>query len=148
MYIKFANLLLISACIALASCRNTDKYAADSKHFGTYLEHTFGTGIPKDSTTFVLVSEYGCHGCIEGTIEKLHNRKNVVFILSKPAYNNYVAKEGQPSGNYKIDTSGEINRLKYHGGNVGIVQTSAGNIYNTAALQTAILDSQLNVLIK
>lgn len=141
------SLLNIIVVAMIFSCNNKPKNQ-DTELFAGYLETSLHSSIPSDSSNYILISEFGCHGCIEGTINKLRDKANVTFILSKAAYHNYMENMQLPANRYRIDSTGEINRLKYHGGNVGIVQTANHAVYNIIPLQTATLDSMINAVLK
>lgn len=139
-------LLILTLFVLQFSCKNATE-DAETRHFSKYLE-TLHTSIPADSTNYVVISEFGCHGCISGIIDKLHDMDNAIFIVSRVAYYNYIEEQKLQVGRYLIDSTGEINRLKYHGGNAGIVQTANHTVYKIVPLQTNSLDSMLDAILK
>ena len=132
MCIKLVSFALLLTCTF--SCKNVvkkSKYTNDEAIFNEYLSSIFHLKINSDSTNYILISDDGCHGCIERAIITLSNYPKSTFILSKAGIQKYGAiKENTSPAHILIDSSLKINRLKYHNSNIGIIQTAKGEIYN------------------
>ena len=132
--------IIVAGCVLLSCCKNStviddaSKYIRDDKIFSGYLSRQFHAKIAEDSTNYILVSENGCPGCITKPINALQNSKKSKIILTETLYqklqNEYKCKV---TSHYVIDSSGEINDLKYHHGNVCIIQAYKSKIYNIIA---------------
>lgn len=150
MFIKQASRLLI--IVLIASCSSTtkdNKYERDNTAFNNYLTSVFGLKIANDSTNYVLISDNGCHGCIEATITTLSNYNKTTFIVSNAAKEKYKnVLSGLVEKRVLVDTTLRINRLKYHRGNVGIIQTTNGHIFNVVNLDAVNLYKILRAIDK
>ena len=93
---------------------------------------------------YFVFSENGCPGCMKRTNAFYQkNHKHNVYIMSKlfhEKYNNFFHE------NVLIDSSGKINRLKYHGGNIGIIQVAQQQVYNIIYVEASTIDSIYNKL--
>ncbi len=142
--------LLIFLAILFSCCRDentTIKFAKDNLIFAGYFNRNFHTAIPFDSTNFILISESGCPGCMIGLINKLQKNKKSKIIVSDVLYQKLInGYNFKITSNYLIDSSGEINQLKYHRGNIGIIQTCDKNIYDILQPSIEKIDSFSNLL--
>lgn len=113
--------LVLITLIVVASCKQKDK---DTLLLETYLKKQFNTGIAKDNSTYVLVSDQACSGCAKYVFEHAKSPPDhYIFILPKPE-NDYKYEHK----NVLIDSSGNLGRLKFHKGNVCTIQTKNGII--------------------
>lgn len=146
MYSNYKALLLLSLLVVAAACKTkNNQYSNDTKTLNNYLQDVFSSSIPKDSSNFILISEYGCSGCISEALKELGSSKRSTFILSANSYSKYFKNNQTSKEKYMVDSSGRINRLNFHQNNIGIIQTANGEIFNIVFVRPSNLDSVLNI---
>jgi hypothetical protein len=145
MFTRLSNIFFLACTFMLLSCKN-ENFKEDTKLFEHYLQTSIGQNIPEDSMNYVVISEYGCEGCIGKTITKLADNSKTLFIVNRNTYNKYIEPKLVPDDRYIIDTTDKITRLKYHKYNVGVVQTSKGRIYNIIQVEYESADSILQTI--
>lgn len=123
------HLYIVVLLLLTASC-SKDKYANDTHWLNDYLETTQNITIPDDTTYFVVIAEHGCIGCIEMTVDALKDNGKTKFVVSNDTYAMYLAPRHIPRSKYLLDTTGILQRLKFHHYNVGVVQCARRKIYN------------------
>jgi len=119
-------------------------YQKETKIFSNYLEEKFHEALAKDSVNYFVFSENGCPGCMKrANAFYQKNHKHNVYIMSKQFHEKYFNFFHE---NILIDSSGKINRLKYHGGNIGIIQVAHQQVYNIIYVEASTIDSIYNKL--
>ncbi len=123
------------------------RYKNETVEFGNYLKNKFNKRIPNDTTYYFLISERGCHGCITGVIDSFKRNSKTLFIVSPTAKKIYFGRNFS-SPHLFVDSTEEINRIRFHKGNIAVVVTSASKIDTIIALEPSTLSGQIRCLIK
>lgn len=124
------------------SCRRS-RYLEDTQLFNNYLKTYIHTSIPEDTVYYVLISEYGCDGCVGKVVMRMRENEKTMFIVSEDTYKKHLKPKAVEADKYLIDSTGKIKRLQYHYHNVGIVQTANKEIYNIISMTYEGADSVL-----
>jgi hypothetical protein len=147
---RYANKFLLSALFCILCCckrEDNSRYKAETVNFNDYLKSHFNKTITNDSTCYFLVSESGCSGCIYNVIDAFAGKRRVIFIMSIASYEKYSYK-ASPTEQILIDSTGKINRLPYHNGNIGLIETSKERIDTIIYFEPTTLEDQLKSVIK
>lgn len=143
MLTQLSKLLVLTGILTAFSCGQS-VYKEDTEILKNYLETYIHKSIPKDTMYYVIISEYGCEGCIGKTVTKLKDNKKALFIVNDNTYFKYILPKNVSADKYVIDSSNTIKRLKFHQHNVGIVQTANAEIYNIIYIAYNEADSSLS----
>jgi hypothetical protein len=149
---KYLNsALLLLSTFLLFSCssdikKDSVQYPAETQRFNTYLQKNFSASIPPDSTCYVLISSTGCGGCIKSFLDALtikSGSSNVHYILSGKLLARESKDPAEFSSQVMIDEENQVDRLPYHKGNIAILETAEGKIYNYYNVEPYQTDSVL-----
>ncbi len=119
------------------------RYKNETVHFGQYLSKKFGENLKADSAYYFLISETGCPSCVKSVISAYKKNRKTMFIMSPTSRIKFL-REIHDDNNVYIDSSGEIDRLAYHSGNIGIIATSSKNIDTIVTLEPSTLIAQVS----
>ncbi len=123
------------------------RYTNETVEFGKYLKNKFNKRIPNDTSYYFLISETGCHGCIMGVIDLFKGNSKTIFIVSPTTKNIYFGRNFS-SPHLFVDSTEEINRIRFHKGNIAVVATSANRIDTIIAFEPSTLSNQTRCLRK
>ena len=139
---KLQTKLILIALTMLCSCKESNRYKADTEGFNAYLKNNFKSNIGVDSAYYFLISETGCTGCIFNVMQTFDSNKKTIFIMSQAAQSMHC---NQPALHAKvlIDSSDKINRLPFHKGNIALLMTSNNKIDTIICFETSTLDKQV-----
>ncbi len=143
MSIKYHNyyLWLIALILLIACSPPAEKYQEDTIAFNAYLEkHQFDKNLASDSVDFVLVSSSACHGCVQKSFNRLLAEKKVILVASTRTlqHNSDLIAN---SKNYLEDNTDDLDRLKYHNRNIGIIRTYRRKIFDIVYVDPSTIDS-------
>lgn len=145
-------LLLFSLMLSLFSCKQEKEvttFNKETSQFNTYLQQHFSASIPDDSSCYVLISSHGCGGCVKKFIRKLIlpvTGSKVHCIVSTSLLDKENLKANQLNRSVMIDESDKVDRLPYHKGNIAVIETANGEIYNYFNVEPYETDSVLTIL--
>lgn len=133
--------------VLLGACHSVNnKYNEDTTVFTSYLvQHEFKHALNSDSVDFVLVSSSACHGCIQKSLDRLLNESNIVLISSSKTLEHNTSPI-TANKKYLVDKSNDLDRLKYHRRNIGIIRMLNNQIYDIIYLDPSTIDSVINKL--
>jgi hypothetical protein len=148
-------LALIGICLC-SSCNpeeKSGKYASETKQFNSYLKERFSTSLPSDTNTYVLLSSSGCSGCVKSFLKALTQPRSsqapkVHFIVPNKLLIKNDLDAAILNNAVMIDVENKIDRLPYHRGNIAIIESTKGRIYNWYKIEPYQTDSILTMLIK
>ena len=146
-FMRLTSLVFV-ALLAACNTHKNNKYSNETSYFSKFLKTAFNQEINNDSTNYVLISDNGCHGCIARTIHIMSEYRRSTFIVSKDMYNEHRKDFNNIKAHLLVDSTMAINRLRYHNGNIGIVQAEEGDIFNILYIDIANLDEQINTIRK
>lgn len=143
MSIKYHNyyLYLVALILSISCSSPAEKYKEDTIAFNSYLEkHQFDKNLTRDSVDFVLVSSSACHGCVQKSFNRLLVEKKVVLVASTRTlqHNSDLIAN---SKNYLEDNTDDLDRLKYHNRNIGIIRTYRRKIFDIVYVDPSTIDS-------
>lgn len=115
----------------------------DSAGFKTYLQEKFNRPLSKDSTFYVLINKYGCNPCVREVVNHFGSNKKSIFVISNETRRRYFADAAIDENRILVDTTGNIDRLPYHDGNIGIIATANSEIDTIIKLAPQTLDMQI-----
>ena len=152
----FAVLLVLIGIYLCSSCnpeKNSGKYVSETKQFNFYLKEQFSTSLPSDTNTYVLLSSSGCSGCVKSFLKALTQPRSsqapkVHFIVPNKLLIKNDLDAAILNSSVMIDEESRIDRLPYHRGNIAIIESTKGEIYNWYKIEPYQTDSILRMLIK
>ncbi len=136
------------AIFCLASCtqpKGNSRYADSEEKLNGYLDRTFHKTIGKDSTKYLLISQYACGSCIGGILNAFKADARAVFIINQATKNKYFS-EGSMKAALLVDSTDNINRLSLHNGGIGIIQTSNAGIDTIIYIKVDSLQEQVSAV--
>lgn len=148
MSIKYHScyLYLVALFLSISCSSPTGKYREDTIAFNAYLEkHQFDKSLTSDSIDFVLVSSSACHGCVQKSFNRLLAEKKVILVASTQTLHHNSDLIAN-SKNYLEDNTDDLDRLKYHNRNIGIVRMHNMKIYDLVYMDPSTIDSVINKL--
>lgn len=154
-YLKAFLFFLIPA--AIYSCNydnhgmNSIKYIQETNQFNTYLQEHFSMSLPADSNTFVLLSSSGCSGCVKSflnTLTRPVRNLKVHYIVPNKLLEKEHLNASLLNSSIMIDQENRVDRLPYHNGNIAIIESVEGTIYNVYKIEPYQTDSILTLLNK
>lgn len=137
----FIIFMAVNTLMFLLSCENSKsgEYEKETKIFGNYLSNTFHQALATDSTNYFLFSDSGCPGCMKRSSRYYQkNWPRNKYIMSPTLHENNFSLFEE---NIMIDSTGTINRLKYNGGNIGIIQVANKQVYRIIYVEASTIDS-------
>jgi hypothetical protein len=147
---RFIAFTLSIAC-GLFSCsqrveQDQVRNSRELLHFNQYLEKTFNLQVPQDSAYFVLINETGCVECVQRSIEHFTSIPKSTLIMTaatQEKYKHILAKSEAHA--VMIDATRKINKLRYHGGNIGVLATSNYKIDSILVLDIINMEERMRM---
>ncbi len=135
--------------VGVSSCKNADpviheRYEEETRYINQYLQG-FKLQNVDSIRLLILVADEGCIGCVKEVVTTLSNRENVLFVLSPIAYHRYLSS-GNSSKNIIIDSTGKINRLSFHQGNVAAISFKQQQVDTIIVLEPVSTSEQIRFL--
>jgi hypothetical protein len=152
-FIVLLALIGIQLCSSCNPEKKSNKYVSETKQFNAYLKEQFSTSLPSDTNTYVLLSSSGCSGCVKSFLKVLtqpgsSQAPKVHFIVPNKLLIKNNLDAALLNNVVMIDEKNRIDRLPYHHGNIAIIESAKGEIYNWYKIEPYQTDSILRMLIK
>jgi hypothetical protein len=119
---------------------------SDSLIWHRYRQDVLHLPVDTGKHTYVLVSQYGCAGCQSylANMAVQEERPHITYVFPKSFGKRYYAEVAVPASVH-FDSSGRINKLKFHGGNASILRTRgnvivSNTLVNSSDLASTVID--------
>jgi|SRR5690606_10749782 hypothetical protein len=149
---KPAQFLYVFGLSFLLGCQSSltqDKparpYAPETEYFLKYLSSLDIEVPPSGHLIYFLFSESACWGCVQRIfLNKMDGSER--FIMTRSTANRLSLSDDFPAGVVIFDDPDRINRIKFHGGNVGAVIVRNRAIDTIVVIEPVKMAAQLDFI--